>query len=163
MLPPYPTKTMFSSSSTDLHEPPRVPSRRGSARADKDPQSAQAPLGNYPAGPGPAPPPIEAPDAALLQSVRMKMSSRDQEAMRRARWTMIEGSDTASSSLADGNLAPDFSTIPRRSNLAKQFSMTTMAESSAAARAAGIGGRSVSGPQASSSLAVPSAPPMVSS
>lgn len=62
-------------------------------------------------------------DAMLLQSVRMKMSSRDLEAMRRARWTMIEGSDGAPSQLY--SQTPAVKPGPRRSSLNNELEMAT--------------------------------------
>lgn len=158
---------MFKTSSKEAHEPSQgSSSRRGSTRngkSDHPPPSIFHPARVAAYAAGATPSALESPDAALVHSVRVKMASRDQEAMRRARWTMIEGSDASSSSLS-ANVPPSFSTIPRRSNLAKQFAMTSLAQAVTPPIGNPIGGRSVSGPQPSSSATttIPSAPEMVS-
>ncbi|KAL1413595.1 hypothetical protein Q8F55_001370 [Vanrija albida] len=97
-------------------------------------------------------------DAMLLQSVRMKMSSHDLEAMRRARWTMIEGSDGAPSQLY--SQPPAAKSGPRRSSLNNELEMATepprIKSTSAAPRVRG--GQPQTAPSSTTNGA-PSSPP----
>lgn len=54
---------------------------------------------------------------SLLRSVRLKVASRDAEAIRRARWTMIDGPAARNNSNNEPSApsTPDFNTLPRRS------------------------------------------------
>ncbi len=61
--------------------------------------------------PPPSLTPEETEASNLLRSVRLKVASRDAEAIRRARWTMIDG--PAARKVEDTS-APDFNTLPRR-------------------------------------------------